>query len=100
MSAKRVKRSSVQRPGVSLELVVARIQQMMEPNSKVTHDEWIVDRFGIKRHFDVTVRGKFAGRDILGVIPQGIHEEGSGTWKKGGSRLSLAFAGARRASWI
>src|SRR5579863_1121543 len=68
MKRKRLRKKAAQQPGVALELLVARIQQMMEPNSTVTHNEWIVDRFGIKRQFDVVVRGKYAGRDILGVI--------------------------------
>lgn len=78
MSSKRVRKKASRRPGVALELVVARIQQMMEPNTKVAHDEWIVDRFGIKRQFDVTVRGRFAGREILGVIECKDHSRKKG----------------------
>ncbi len=55
-------------PGISLEKAVARIQQMMDPASVVTHNDWIVNRLGTRRQFDVVIRGKSAGRDILGVI--------------------------------
>lgn len=56
------------RPGVALELLVAKIQQAVDPTSVVTHDERIIDRYGIARQFDVVIRGMFAGRPILGVI--------------------------------
>jgi hypothetical protein len=49
-------------PGVGLEKVVARIQQMMDRNSTVTHNEWLVDRIGLRRQYDVVVRGQFAGQ--------------------------------------
>jgi hypothetical protein len=54
--------------GKSLEKAVARIQQMLDPNSAVIHNEWITDRLGIRRQFDVVVRGSAMGRDYLGVI--------------------------------
>jgi hypothetical protein len=56
------------RPGVSLELAVANIQQMMDPNSTVTHNEKLKDRVGNIRQYDVVIRGKFGGRPVLGVI--------------------------------
>jgi hypothetical protein len=55
-------------PGISLERAVARIQQLMDPDSKVTHNEWIVDRVGNKRQYDVVIRGRFGGREMLGII--------------------------------
>lgn len=55
-------------PGISFEKAVARIQQMMEPNSIVSHDVIIKDRRGIDRQFDVVIRGKFSGQDFLVVI--------------------------------
>lgn len=54
--------------GKTLEKAVARIQQMLDPASAVTHDEWIIDRLGIRRQFDVVVRGTAMGREYLGVI--------------------------------
>ncbi len=54
--------------GKSLEKAVAKIQQMMDPNSTVTHNEFLTDKLGHSRQFDVVIRGKLGGRDILGVI--------------------------------
>jgi Restriction endonuclease len=56
------------RKGTEFEDTVARIQQMFEPGSQVTRREKLTDRFGHKREFDVVVRGKYAGCEILGVI--------------------------------
>jgi hypothetical protein len=55
-------------PGVSLERIVARIQQMMDPNSTVTHNEVLEDRVGNRRQYDVVIRGHFGGRPVLGVM--------------------------------
>lgn len=55
-------------PGISLEKAVARIQQMMDPNSTVNHNELIRDRRGIERQFDVVLRGTLGGYQVLGVI--------------------------------
>ena len=55
-------------PGISFEKVVAELQRQLDPNSEVTHNEWIVDKLGNRRQFDVVIRGKFAGQDLLGVI--------------------------------
>ncbi len=66
---RRVKKKTAEDlPGISLEKTVARIQQMMDANSTVTHDEMIEDRVGNKRQFDVVIRGQFGGRPVLGVI--------------------------------
>lgn len=73
-------------PGVSLEKVVARIQQMMDPNSTVTHNELLKDRVGNKRQYDVVIRGRFGGRPVLGVIECKDHSR-----KKGPSTID-AFA--------
>ena len=64
-SRKRVRKSRVpsksdnpgaqERPGISLEKVVARIQQMMDPNSTVTHNETLVDRVGNKTALSATI---------------------------------------------
>lgn len=54
--------------GKSLEKAVAKIQQMMDPNSTVTHNEYLNTKLGHRRQFDVVIRGKLGGRDILGVI--------------------------------
>jgi Restriction endonuclease len=55
-------------PGLTFELIVARLQQMLDPSSSVTHNEKIVDRVGIERQYDVVIRGHFGGRSMLGVI--------------------------------
>jgi hypothetical protein len=55
-------------PGGALEKAVARVQQLLDPNSQVTHDEKLTDRVGNVRQYDVVIRGRFAGRDCLGVI--------------------------------
>ncbi len=65
-------------PGVSLEKAVARIQQMMDPNTKVTHNEVLVDRVGNKRQFDVVIRGTFGGRPILGIVECRDHSRKKG----------------------
>lgn len=59
---------SKDKSGKSLEKAVARIQQMLDPGSTVTHDVYIVDRLKNRRQFDVVIRGQAAGRDYLGVI--------------------------------
>jgi hypothetical protein len=55
-------------PGVSFEKAVHRIQQMMDPNTKVTHNEKLPDRVGNTRQYDVVIRGTLAGRPMLGVM--------------------------------
>ncbi len=67
-----------ERPGTSLEKTVARIQQMMDPRSTVSHDEWLVDRVGNRRQYDVVIRGRFAGRKILGIIECKDHSRKKG----------------------
>lgn len=54
--------------GVAFEKVVARIQQMMDPNSVVTHNEKLNDRVGNTRQYDVVIRGQFGGRSAIGVM--------------------------------
>lgn len=56
------------REGLSFEKAVAAVQDLMDPDCTVTHDEMIEDRHGHKRQFDVVIRGKVGGQDILGVI--------------------------------
>jgi len=55
-------------PGVEFEKIVRDIQSQFDEKAEVSHDETLIDRLGHKRQFDVVVRGKFAGQDILGVI--------------------------------
>ena len=55
-------------PGIGFEKLVAAMQAQLDPTSTVTHNENIVDRLGHSRQFDVVVRGKFAGHQMLGVI--------------------------------
>lgn len=55
-------------PGIAFEKLVAKIQQMMDPNSTVTHNEKLLDRVGNTRQCDVVVRGQFGGRPIVGLV--------------------------------
>lgn len=55
-------------PGLSLETAMTRIQQMLDPNSSVTHNEALRDLLGNKRQFDVVIRGTFGGHAVLGVV--------------------------------
>jgi hypothetical protein len=57
-----------QQPGITFEEAVTVIQEMMDPNASVTHNELITDRHGHKRQFDVVIRGKVGGHPVLGVI--------------------------------
>ncbi len=54
--------------GKSLEEIVGRIQQLMDPQSVVTYRERIPNRLKILREFDVVIRGQFGGHPMLGVI--------------------------------
>jgi Restriction endonuclease len=81
-----MKKPVTEQPGISLELVVAKIQQMMDPGSEVSHNERIVDRVGNLRQYDVVIRGKFGGRSVLGVVECKDHSR-----KKGPSTIE-AFA--------
>ena len=65
-------------PGISLEKAVAPVQQMMDKDSVVTHNETLADRLGNKRQFDVVIRGTFAGKDMLGVIECKDHKHRKG----------------------
>ncbi|WP_081084632.1 restriction endonuclease [Burkholderia cepacia] len=57
-----------EQPGIAFEKVVATIQAQIDPQSTVTHNEFLTDRLGQRRQFDVVVRGGFAGQRMLGVI--------------------------------
>jgi len=78
--------TAIERPGTSLEKAVARIQEMMDPNSTVTHNEVLEDRVGNKRQYDVVIRGRFGGRPVLGVMECKDHS------RKTGPDLVEAFA--------
>lgn len=64
--------------GKRLEKAVARIQQMMDKDSVVTHNEKITDRLGIERQYDVVIRGTFGGKSMLGVIECKDHNRKKG----------------------
>lgn len=53
---------------IKFENIVTKIQQMMDKNSVVTHNERLIDRVGNERQYDIVIRGNFGGRHILGVI--------------------------------
>jgi hypothetical protein len=55
-------------PGILFEQAVHRIQQRMDADSKVTHNETLQDRVGNKRQYDVVIRGAIDGRPILGIM--------------------------------
>lgn len=55
-------------PGLAFEKAVAQVQAQFDAGAKVTHNEQIVDRHGHSRQFDVVIRGKFAGQQLLGII--------------------------------
>ena len=65
-------------PGQSFEIIVARLQQMMDPHSVVSHNERLTDRIGNRRQFDVVIRGQFAGRQVLGVVECKDHRRRKG----------------------
>ncbi len=65
-------------PGVSFEKAVHRIQQLMDPNTTVTHNEKLRDRSGNNRQYDVVIRGTFAGRPMLGVMECKDHNRRKG----------------------
>ena len=54
--------------GGSFEKAVAAVQKMMDPKAKVVHNQKLKDIHGHWRQFDVVIRVKAAGRDLLGVI--------------------------------
>jgi hypothetical protein len=54
--------------GIEFEKLVSRIQQQLDPNAQVSHNELLTDRLGHKRQFDVVIRGTLAGHKMLGVI--------------------------------
>jgi len=59
---------SIDQPGIEFEKIVTDIQKQLDPCAEVTHNQVLVDRLGQKRQFDVVIRGRFAGQEILGVI--------------------------------
>ena len=65
-------------PGLTFEKTVARLQQMLDPASTVTHNEWLTDRVGNRRQFDVVVRGRFGGREVLGIVECKDHSRRQG----------------------
>src|SRR5262245_48931937 len=72
------KKSGKELPGQSLEKAVARVQQMLDLHSTVTHNEKIVDRVGNERQLDVVIRGYFAAQSLLGVMECKDHNRKKG----------------------
>jgi len=56
------------RRGTTFEKAVAAVQAMMDPKAQVEHNVRIRDLHGHLRQFDVVIRGKVGGHEILGVI--------------------------------
>ena len=75
---KPAKRAKPLPKGTAFELQVASIQAALDPNSKVTHNEKIVDKVGIARQCDVVVRGALGGRQVLGIIEARDHAKRTG----------------------
>ena len=65
-------------PGIALEKTVARVQQMLDHDSTVTHNEVLTDRIGNRRQCDVVIRGQFGGRPILGIVECKDHSRRKG----------------------
>jgi hypothetical protein len=57
-----------EKPGIAFEKVVAAIQAQIDPSATVSHNEFLTDRLGQRRQFDVVVRGTFAGQQMVGII--------------------------------
>lgn len=70
--------ASVELPGISFEKIVARLQQMMDPNSTVSRNEVLEDRVGNRRQYDVVIRGHFGGRPVLGIVECKDHNRRKG----------------------
>ena len=47
---------------------MADIHALMAPGAAVAHNEWLIDRLGHRRQFDVVIRASVAGHDLLAVI--------------------------------
>src|SRR5688572_16049589 len=62
------KAASTLAPGIPFEKAVAAVQAMLDPAAEVTHNTRLRDRLGHWRQFDVVIRVKAAGHEILGVI--------------------------------
>ena len=60
--------NSHKKSGESFDKLVTAFQKEMDSNSTVTHNEKIRDTNGILRQFDVVVRGKVNGFEVLCVI--------------------------------
>jgi hypothetical protein len=65
-------------PGEAFEKAVQQIQQKLDPNTTVTHNERLPDRVGNKRQYDVVIRGTLGGRPVLGVMECKDHNKPKG----------------------
>lgn len=54
--------------GKAFEGAVAQLHALLAPDAQVTHDERLVDRLGHSRQFDVVMRSKLGGYELLSVI--------------------------------
>ncbi len=59
---------SVSRPGITFEDRVADILQALDPTCRVSRREHLRDRLGHDREFDIVLRGKLAGQELVGVV--------------------------------
>ena len=55
-------------PGIEFEKIVAALQAQLDPAATVSHNEVLKDRLHQPRQFDVVIRGKFAGQEMLGIF--------------------------------
>jgi len=66
--ASKARRSRQRKLGRAFERTIASVQTELDPGASVTHNERLIDRHGHWRQFDVVIRGKLGGHEILGVI--------------------------------
>jgi hypothetical protein len=86
--------------GIAYEKAVATVQAMMDPNSTVEHDVQIPDKDGIKRQFDVVVRGNIGGHRMLVVIECKDEKRKTGVPKIEAFRAKSTSVGANLALFV
>jgi hypothetical protein len=94
MARKKAKKGQKPLPGIALEKTVARLQQLLDPSSKVTHNEKLKDRTGNVRQYDVVMRGTWAGHSMLGIIECRDHDAPMGPGQVGAFAKQMEDLGA------
>src|SRR4051794_19551766 len=88
--AKKKRKMAKDLSGIGLEKAVQQIYQRLDPNSQVTHDEWLEDRTGNTRQYDVVIRGDFGGHKMLGIVECKDHKRKKGPSEVEGFAKSLS----------